>query len=271
MRLTRVQWVVFQAALVLLFNLIVYQKSEALFISIQNIGGSPITAAQFIFEVEPCQGVPFTFQIVSSRNRIDPTNIFLQFDEAHPIGIGETYNTPIIPELTGTNFRLTGDQINGFGIAMVEGLGPGIFIIPDVTTHELFNSNINFGAIISFHSGGTSTSINVSIDIKPGEFPNSINPNSQGVIPVAILATNTFDITTINPSTVRFDATGTEAAPVQVALEDVNSDGRLDLLFHFNTQDTGIQCNETSASLTGKTVSRQVIEGSDAITTVGCR
>jgi hypothetical protein len=197
MRLKRVQWVVFQAALVLLFNLIVCQKSEALFISIQNIGGSPITAAQFIFNVEPCQGVPFTFQIVSSRNRIDPTNIFLQFDEAHPIGVGETYNTPIIPELTGTNFRLTGDQINGFGIAMVESLGPGIFIIPDVTTHQLFNANINFGAIISFHSGGTSTAINVSIDIKPGSDPAQLNPNSQGVIPVAILATATFDITTM--------------------------------------------------------------------------
>jgi hypothetical protein len=112
-----------------------------------TIGGGPIIAAQFIFDVEPCQGVPFTFQIVSSRNRIDPTNIFLRFDEAYPIGVGETYNTPIIPELTGTNFRLTGDQINGFGIAMVESLGPGIFLIPNVTIHQLFNANINFGAI----------------------------------------------------------------------------------------------------------------------------
>ena len=58
---------------------------------------------------------------------------------------------------------------------------------------------------------------------------------------------------------------------MRVDLEDVNGDGDADLLLFFNTQDTGIQCRETSASLTGKTVSGQVIEGSDAIITVGCR
>ncbi len=31
---------------------------------------------------------------------------------------------------------------------------------------------------------------NVSIDIKPGSFPNSISPRSKGVIPVAILTTD---------------------------------------------------------------------------------
>jgi hypothetical protein len=75
----------------------------------------------------------------------------------------------------------------------------------------------------------------------------------------------------VNAATVRFGATGTEANPVRLVVEDVNGDGFSDLLLFFNIQDTGIQCRETSASLTGKTVSGQVIEGSDAITTVGCR
>ena len=44
----------------------------------------------------------------------------------------------------------------------------------------------------------------ISIDIKPGSFPDSINPRSKGVIPVAILTTDTFDATTVDSATVRF-------------------------------------------------------------------
>jgi len=43
------------------------------------------------------------------------------------------------------------------------------------------------------------------------------------------------------------------------------------MILHFNTQDTGIVCGDTSASLTGETVSGQEIEGSDSIKTVGCK
>jgi hypothetical protein len=113
--------------------------------------------------------------------------------------------------------------------------------------------------------------IEVAIDIKPGSEPATINPKSQGVIPVAILTTETFDATTVNAATVRFGETGTEAAIVRSALEDVDGDGNTDLLLHFNTQDTGIQCGDTSASLTGQTFSGQPIQGSDAIVTTGCQ
>jgi hypothetical protein len=44
------------------------------------------------------------------------------------------------------------------------------------------------------------TAIQVAIDIKPGGFPNSVNPKSNGMIPVAILTTATFDATTVDPS-----------------------------------------------------------------------
>jgi hypothetical protein len=111
----------------------------------------------------------------------------------------------------------------------------------------------------------------VTIDVKPDSVPNSINPQSQGVIPVAILTTDTFDATTMDSTTVRFGATGTEAAPVQSAVADVDGDGDTDLILHFKTQDTDIRCGDTSASLTGETFDGQAIEGSDAITAVGCK
>jgi hypothetical protein len=54
------------------------------------------------------------------------------------------------------------------------------------------------------------------------------------VIPVAILTTETFNASTVNPTTIHFGATGTEAAPVQSDLEDVDGDGDIDIL-HFKT------------------------------------
>jgi hypothetical protein len=113
--------------------------------------------------------------------------------------------------------------------------------------------------------------IPVTLDIKPGSFPNSINPKSNGVIPVAILTTDTFDATTVDPLSVRFGPKGAKEAHNKGHLEDVNKDKRLDLVLHFNTKATGVQCGDTSASLTGETFDGDPIQGSDAIKTVGCK
>jgi hypothetical protein len=113
--------------------------------------------------------------------------------------------------------------------------------------------------------------VQIAIDIKPATFPNSINPRSAGVMAVAILTTDTFDATTVDPATVRFGPTGTEAVAAHAALEDVDGDGDKDLILHFKTQDTGFVCGDASASLTGDTVDGRLIEGSDSIKTVGCR
>ena len=257
-----------QIALVLLLNLAVYQKSEALFISIENIGGSPIIAAFFTFTVQPSQGTPFTLEIMLSRARVDTTNIYLQFDEAHPIPVGQTYDTPLIPALTDVTVIWRAVSISGFNIGVTEDFGGAApIIIPDVTTHEFFNPNINFGYFISFHSGGVPISVEVPIEIEP----TSINPKSNGKLSVTILTTDTVDTSTINAATIRFGATGTEATPTRVAVEDVNNDGDPDLLLQFNRQDTHIQCQATSASLTGQTFGGQSFHGSDVIQTVGCR
>lgn len=122
-----------------------------------------------------------------------------------------------------------------------------------------------------------SSAIKVRIDIKPDTFPNSINPSNKGEIAVAILTTGpsdnftAFDATTVDPTTVRFGPTGTEAAPVHDARKDVDGDGDLDLILHFNTQDTGIKCGNSSASLTGAIFDGRAIKGTDSIMTIGCR
>jgi len=118
-------------------------------------------------------------------------------------------------------------------------------------------------------TGAQTLTLVTPIDIKPGEASNSINPRSQGVVPVAILSTQTFNASSIDPNTVRFGATGREASPLRFSLEDVNGDGTVDMVLHFKTQQTAIACGQTSATLTGITFDGLNIQGSDRIATVG--
>jgi len=112
--------------------------------------------------------------------------------------------------------------------------------------------------------------IEAVIDIKPGSDPNSINPKSNGVIPVAIVTTGNFDATTVDPLSVAFGPNGATEFHGKGHIQDADGDGDLDLVLHFKTQDTGIQCGDTQASLTGQTFGGQAITGTDAIQTVGC-
>jgi hypothetical protein len=122
---------------------------------------------------------------------------------------------------------------------------------------------------ILLHATLTPTVIEVAIDIKPGSFPNSINPNSNGIIPVAILTTAAFDATTVDPLSVEFGPNGATESHGKGHIEDADGDGDLDMVLHFKTQQTGIQCGDTDATLTG-TANGQNITGTDAIQTVGC-
>jgi hypothetical protein len=137
-------------------------------------------------------------------------------------------------------------------------------------TDQLGNQRVGICDIgaVEFQGGGTKL---VSIDIRPRGEANRIEPNSTKLIRVAILSEFGFDAATVDPNSVRFGATGTEAAPVDFALRDVEADGDRDLVLRFGIQDTGIQCGHTLASLTGVTSSGLLFTGSNSITTVRCR
>jgi hypothetical protein len=110
----------------------------------------------------------------------------------------------------------------------------------------------------------------VAIDIRPRSDANKINPNNIKNINVAIFSANGFDATTVDPNTVRFGATGTEAAPIHVALRDINEDGLFDMVLRFQIPVTGIKCGDTSAVLTGQISGGPSIIGSSPIQTVQC-
>ena len=95
--------------------------------------------------------------------------------------------------------------------------------------------------------------IPVSVDIKPGSWPNPLNRKSKGVLPVAICGTPEFDVSTIDPASIRLIIEGVEdgVAPLRWSYEDVatlfvgdpfcghdlNGDGIMDLTLKFSTQE----------------------------------
>ncbi len=91
--------------------------------------------------------------------------------------------------------------------------------------------------------------IEVNIDIKPGSEKNTVNLRSKGVLPVAIINSDDFDIIEVVPETVMFAG----ASPARWTMEDVDDDGDMDILFHFRTQDLCIPRDMNEISSSGET------------------
>lgn len=107
--------------------------------------------------------------------------------------------------------------------------------------------------------------------------PNKIHPYIRGVIPVAILGGEDFSIVEIDVTTIRFGPGGatcrhdlTDEWTCSEHIEDVNLDGFMDLMTHYRVEDTGINCGDTSATLTGSRLDGTPFVGIDYFETVGC-
>lgn len=136
---------------------------------------------------------------------------------------------------------------------------------------EIFNRALTASEIQSIYDAGRAgkcRTITVAIDVKPGSFPNSINLGSNGVVPVAILSSATFDARTTDPATVTLSG-----APVKLkgngapmaSFQDVNGDGRPDLLVHVSTTALQLSKSDTEATLNGRTFDGRYVRATDSV------
>ena len=147
---------------------------------------------------------------------------------------------------------------------------------PALASFDIRLLTIEFGAGRTITAQVTSltlveeeTAIEVTVDLKPGSDDNPVNLTSRGKTPVAILTTSDFDAADVDVDTVMLgDPDLVAVAPVKSSLTDVDGDGDLDLLLHFETSDlaaTALDPDSTTVTLTGKTTGGLAISGSDSV------
>lgn len=130
----------------------------------------------------------------------------------------------------------------------------------------------------------------VAVDIKPGSCPNPLNPASRGLLPVAVLGAEDFDVSSIDAASIRLEG----IAPIRSHYEDVATpapdgnecdcssegpDGRLDLTLKFKTQQVVEELvnllgevasgDELVLTLTATLADGTLVEGSDCVVVVG--
>jgi hypothetical protein len=97
----------------------------------------------------------------------------------------------------------------------------------------------------------------INLAIKPGSGALApLNLKSKGNIPVALLSSDEFDALNVIVESLTFGATGDENSRRSCGKggEDVNGDGRLDLVCHFETQLANFTAGSSVGFLKGKVV-----------------
>lgn len=96
----------------------------------------------------------------------------------------------------------------------------------------------------------------VTIDIRPGRYPNLINLSSRGLVAVAVLTTPDFDASQFIPEMAHLSDAATAmtngcsgAMAVRWIYDDENGDGLTDLVFFFRIQDLDLTPSSTAATL----------------------
>ena len=162
---------------------------------------------------------------------------------------GQTYSTSVVG--LGTQFQFLSLSLPADGLPVVATIR--FTAVPSCTLTE------TVGTAPEPCSAGLP--VVVPVDVRPGSCPNPLNCQSKGVLPVAILGTVTFDVTQVDPATVRLAG----VAPLRWDYEDVATpyeplsgkqdclvdcttmgpDGYMDATLKFETQEIVAALGET--------------------------
>jgi hypothetical protein len=88
------------------------------------------------------------------------------------------------------------------------------------------------------------------------------------LLPVSLLSSEALDATTIDAAALRLGPGKAAVAPPFVHQEDVNGDGRIDLLLQFPIPASAIPAGATTLCLTGTLPDARAFQACDAVRTV---
>lgn len=254
-------------------------------------GGGVVGAGWIIFENGVTTGTAnFDIDSILPVNAISTYNFYWNSiqaitDATHPVttGVSDFFVSncciefPSAPQVDAWG-RVLGTVYGNPSIVVGEiGKGRSVYVGPAYTGGSGYSTSIQAGdadklleQAVAWAAGPQY--IAVAIDIKPGSYPNSVNLNDAGVIPVAILGTPEFDVHAINPDTVMLEGLVVKAVGKTNKLlahyEDVDADGDIDLVVQIQDQDNVFAPGATTATLTGNLLDGTPILGQDEISLV---
>lgn len=157
-----------------------------------------------------------------------------------------------------------GERVTGFRLtSRGSGSGPCVDNVVIGTTGRTIQVTLDApDAVNPDDHGGSSGAVQAA---------GSLDAGSEGVYPVAVLSDEEFDATTLDASTATFGPDEATEAHDTGHLEDVDDDGDVDMMLHFEVQETGIGCGDAEATLTAETTDGRTAEGTVSFETTGCR
>lgn len=137
-------------------------------------------------------------------------------------------------------------------------------------THKLTGESFEYQYTQSTQTLSAVTQVlDVIIDIKPGSETNSINLASSGIVPVAIISSDTFDATTVDPTSVSLAGASVKMVGKSDKYlcnqEDINNDGLIDLVCKIYTAQFMVEEGETMAIMEAETFDGIKLRGEDLI------
>jgi len=202
-------------------------------------------------------------------------------DNTHPIteglglgiqDLGHRWMTHVTEPGPDTTVLATGQE----GAALVVHNSLRVVATPFYGHFDDYELETEFGIALTERALQWAAQRAVLIDIRPSSSVNRVFPESTRIINVAVLTTSVadgdaddFDAINIDPATLRFGV-GEARNVAAPRVSDVDGDGDNDVTFAFNTQDTGIVCGDTEASLTGATYYGTIFAGVDSVVTAEC-
>ncbi len=142
-------------------------------------------------------------------------------------------------------------------------------VVGDVVAFRAWPGDLDY---IALTFSIASAPIEVEVAVKPDDEGSSpINPRSAGMIPVVIFGSEDFDVSLVNPLTLRLEGLLVRVqskGKTQCAIEDVDGDGYPDLVCHFVNDPGAWPEWMTTALLTGCLWDGTAIKGTATIRVV---
>ena len=163
------------------------------------------------------------------------------------------------------------------GVVVVSDINRGLFVLrPDLAAVPECNDGIDNDAdgltdfpedpgCMAAEGAAELPRNDVAIDLKPKDSQNFLKSRTRGAVSLAVLGSPSFDVTTVDPRTLRFGPGGARSRPRRAIRRDVNGDGEIDLVAWYRLRKAELARGAEQACLRWQTRDGTPYEGCDAI------